>query len=59
VVGKPEGKKPLMSQRCGGEDNIEMELTEIGSGMDSSGSVSSPVAGRFEHENESSGTIKD
>jgi hypothetical protein len=35
LVGKPEGKRPLGSLRCGWEDNMKMDLREIGwSGMD-------------------------
>jgi hypothetical protein len=30
VVGRPEGKKPLVRPRCRWEDNIKMELREIG-----------------------------
>jgi len=32
VVGKPEGKMSLGRSRCSWEDNIEMELQEIGLG---------------------------
>jgi hypothetical protein len=36
LVGKPEGKGPLGRPRCGWEDNIGMDLREIGcGGMDS------------------------
>jgi hypothetical protein len=31
-VGKPEGKRPLGRQRCRWEDNIKMDLREIGWG---------------------------
>jgi hypothetical protein len=35
LVGNPEGKRPLGRPRFGWEDNIEMNLREIGcSGMD-------------------------
>jgi hypothetical protein len=30
LVGRPEGKKPLGRPRCRGEDNIKMDLREIG-----------------------------
>jgi hypothetical protein len=30
LVGKPEGKKPLERPRCRRENNIKMDLTEIG-----------------------------
>ena len=32
LVGKPEGKKPLGSPRCRWEDNIKMDLQEVGCG---------------------------
>ena len=32
LVGKPEGKKPLGRPRCRWEDNIKMELQEVGCG---------------------------
>jgi hypothetical protein len=35
LLGKPEGKRPLGRPRCRWEDNIKMDLKEIGwSGMD-------------------------
>jgi hypothetical protein len=30
IVGKPDGKRPLGRQRCRWEDNIKMDLKEIG-----------------------------
>jgi hypothetical protein len=30
LVGKPEGKRPLGRPRCRWEDNIKMDLREIG-----------------------------
>jgi hypothetical protein len=30
LVGKPEGKRPLGRHRCRREDNIRMDLREIG-----------------------------
>ena len=30
LVGKPEGKRPLGRPRCRWEDNIRMELQEVG-----------------------------
>jgi hypothetical protein len=33
-VGKPEGKRPLGRPRRGWEDNIKMDLQEMGGGMD-------------------------
>jgi len=32
LVGKPEGKRPLGRPRCRWEDNIEMDLQEVGCG---------------------------
>jgi len=32
LVGKPEGKRPLGRPRCRWEDNIKMELQEVGGG---------------------------
>jgi hypothetical protein len=34
LVGKPEGKRPLGTPRLRREDNIEMDLQEVGWGMD-------------------------
>ena len=32
LVGKPEGKRPLVGPRCRWEDNIQMGLQEVGGG---------------------------
>jgi hypothetical protein len=32
LVGKPEGKRPLGRPRCRWEDNIKMDLQEVGGG---------------------------
>ena len=32
LVGKPEGKRPLGRLRSRGEDNIKMDLQEVGGG---------------------------
>ena len=32
LVGKPEGKRPLGRPRLGWEDNIKMDLQEVGCG---------------------------
>jgi hypothetical protein len=32
LVGKPEGKRPLRRPRCRREDNINMDLQEVGCG---------------------------
>ena len=34
LVGKPEGKIPLGRPRCRWEDNIKMDLWEVGGGGD-------------------------
>jgi hypothetical protein len=39
LAGKPDGKRPLRRPRCKWEDNIKMDLKEIGCGLDSSGLV--------------------
>jgi len=33
LVGKPEGKRPLGKPRCRWEDNIKMDLQEVGCGV--------------------------
>jgi hypothetical protein len=38
LVGKLEGKRPLERPRRRWEDNIKMDLQEVGYGMDRSGS---------------------
>jgi hypothetical protein len=54
LVGKPEGKRPLERHRRRWEDNIIMDLREIGwEGMDWM-----HLVGPCEHGNESSGSIK-
>ena len=50
LVGKPEGKRPLGRPRRRWEDNIKMDLQEVGCG--------GQVAGNFERGNEPSGSIK-
>jgi hypothetical protein len=56
LVGKPEGKRPLGRPRSKWEDNIRMDLGEIG--LDWCGSGSGPVEGSCEHGNEPTGSIK-
>jgi len=60
LVGKPEGKRQLGKPRHKLEDNIEMDLQEVGwgHGLDSSGSGQGQVAGTCECSNEPSGSIK-
>ena len=41
LMGKPEGKRPLVRPRCRWEDNIGMDLQEVGCegyGLDQTGS---------------------
>ena len=33
LVGKPEGRRPLGIPRCRWEDNIKMDLHEVGCGL--------------------------
>jgi len=33
LVGKPEGKRPFSGTRCTWEDNIKMDLQEVGCGV--------------------------
>jgi hypothetical protein len=33
LVGKPEGKRPLGRPRCRWEDNIKMDIQEVGFGV--------------------------
>jgi hypothetical protein len=59
LVGRPEGKRPVGRLRCRWEENIGMNLREIGMhGLDSCGSGQGPVAGSCEHGNEPSSPIK-
>jgi hypothetical protein len=60
LVGRPEGKKLLARPRRRWEDNINMDLREIGINreLDSAGSGYGPVAGFCEHGNKLSGSIK-
>jgi hypothetical protein len=51
LVGKTEGKRPLGRPRHRWEDNIKMDLQEVGSGQ-------GKVAGTCEYGNELSGFIK-
>ena len=34
LVGKPEGKRPLGRPRCRWEDNIKMDIQEVGGGCE-------------------------
>ena len=61
LVGKPEGKRPLGRPRCRWEDNIKMDLQEVGKGLwglDGVGSGWGQVAGACEYGDELSGSIK-
>ena len=60
-MGKPEGKRPLGRPRRRWENNIKMDLQEVGCkghGLDRCGSGWGQVAGICECGNELSGSIK-
>jgi hypothetical protein len=54
LVRKTEGRRPLGMSRCRCEDNIQMDIEEVGYELDSSGSVMDCC----EHCNELAGSIK-
>ena len=59
LVGKPEGKRPLGRPRRRWEDNIKMDLREVGGGcggLDGVGSGWGQVAGTCEYGEEPSGS---
>jgi hypothetical protein len=58
LVGKPEGKRPLVKPRRRWYDGIKMDRREIGwgCGVDSPGSGQGPLAGCFECADEPSGS---
>jgi hypothetical protein len=59
LVGKPEEKRPLVRPRRRGEDNIKMDLQEVGcAGKDWIELAQGQVAGTCECGNEHSGSIK-
>ena len=59
-MGRPEGKRPLGRPRRRWEDNIKMDLQEVGRGhgIDLSGSGEGQAAGACELSNERSVSIK-
>jgi hypothetical protein len=57
LVGRPEGRRPLERPRCRWEDNIKMDLREIGFG-EVDWIHWAQVAGSCEHGDEPSGSIK-
>jgi hypothetical protein len=60
LVGKPEGKRPLGGPSHRWEDNIKMDLHEVGGGcgeLDGAGLGYGQVAGTCEYGNELSGSI--
>jgi hypothetical protein len=60
LVAKSEGKRPIGKPRHRWEDNIMMDLQEVGrEGVESSGSEQRPMSVSCPHGNESSGSIKD
>jgi hypothetical protein len=61
LVGKPEGWRPLWRPRHRWEDNIKMDLQEVGcggNGLDQAGSGQGQVACTCERGNEPSSSIK-
>jgi hypothetical protein len=58
-VGKPEGRRPLGNPRRRLEDNIKMDLTEVGwrHGLDRSGPGQGQVADSFQYGDETSGNF--
>jgi len=60
-VGESEGKRPFGKPRLRWENNIKMDLQEVGCGgmrLDRAGSIYGQVAGTCECGNEHSGYIK-
>jgi hypothetical protein len=59
-MGKPEGKRPLEKPRRRWENNIKIDLQEVGwgHGLDRPGSGEGQVAGTCISGNEPSGSIK-
>jgi hypothetical protein len=57
LVGKPGEKRPLGRPRRRWEDNIKMDLQEVGGGMNGAGSGWGRVAGTCEYGNELSGSV--
>jgi hypothetical protein len=58
-LGKPEGKRPLERLRCRWEDNIKMDLQEVGYGVWSGSSwLRIVTGGACECGGEFSGSIK-
>ena len=58
LVKNPDGKRPLGRPRHRWEENIKMDLQEVGYGLDRAGSGKGQVAGTCECGNEPSGSIK-
>ena len=60
LVGKPDGKRPLGRPRRRWEDNIKMDLQEVGGGGDwmELAQDKGQVAGTCEYGNELAGSIK-
>ena len=57
LFGKPEGKKPLGRPRRRWEDNIKLDLQEVGSGDWMELAQDRDTAGACEYGNELSGSI--
>jgi hypothetical protein len=59
LVGRPEGRRPLWRARHRGEDNIKVDLQEVGWGrMDWIELAQGQVAGSCKCDNEPSGSTK-
>ena len=60
LVGKPEGKSPLLRPRRRWKDNIKIDLQEVvvGYGLDRAGPGKGQVAGTCDCGNDPSGSIK-
>ena len=58
LVGKPDGKRPLGRFRHRWEDNIKLDLQEVGYELSRSVSGQGQVAGSCECGNEPSGSTK-
>jgi hypothetical protein len=58
LMGKPEGKIPFGRPRRRWEDNIKMDLQEVGYGLDRANSGYGKLTGTCKRRNEPSGSIK-
>jgi hypothetical protein len=58
LVMKHEGKRPLGTPRLRWEDNIKVDVQDVGYGLDWAGSGQRQLAGFCECGNERSGSVK-